>query len=219
MTSFRIFSIYDILTELQNSPGGGVEPATIFKVGSDLEYKTIQSAIDATSGYNNIVNIILVYPGIYTEDVSITSPGIYLKGFGIDTTYINGSLSIIYSEIGSPVTVSDITIVKNDNGNALTINASGVVLQNSKFSKSEIGDGFSLLYNNTTSMTIDNCKISNTTGENIAFKIQNGNVNIFSSEIVGGVCLDISDGGSVNANNCIMLSTNSTLDARPFSFI
>ena len=66
-------------------------PNPVHNITRDIYYETIQEAIEEAEEYNHI----FVYPGIYEENIIITTNGITLEGYNKDTTTINGSVMIV----------------------------------------------------------------------------------------------------------------------------
>ena len=81
----------------------------VLYVGANAQYTTIASALSAaTSG-----SIIKIFPGTYTENVTISIDSISLVGSGIYKTCINGQ---VYFSGRQGITISDMTIYGTQSG-------------------------------------------------------------------------------------------------------
>jgi len=146
------------------------------------DYPTIQEGIDAA----NPGDTVMVEPGTYVENITISKDGIMLQGSGADVTIIDGgnSGSVIKMSGVSDVTISGFTITNglgdgedyqgNDNGGGIAVyECSNITIQNNVITQNRVigglADGGGILISKCTApINIWQNSITNNQAENWA---------------------------------------------------
>ena len=114
------------------------------EVGTGKTYTTIQSAIDAASSGDTIS----VYPGTYTENLTLTTGLTIQSTAGASTTIIDGDASGSVVTMASTCTLDGFTI---QNGSGTTVSDDG----------DSINAGAGIFCLALTNVTVQNCTITN----------------------------------------------------------
>lgn len=149
------------------------------KSGAGATYTTVQSAVDAVPADASLTNpyLVLVLPGVYSENLVIEKAGITVLGLGrVVLTAAGASPTItVQSSVSTTPTsliLKDITIVQPNGGQACvsfvgaagsTIGVDGVVLDGCTLTASGVGS-YTVLATTVDLITLRNCVSTGSSG-------------------------------------------------------
>jgi hypothetical protein len=149
------------------------------KSGSGAKYTTVQSAITAVPVDASLTNpyVVLVFPGVYAENVVIEKAGITVIGLGRVVLTAAGAAPTITVQSGvsttpTSLTLRDLVIVQPNGGQpcvslvgaaASTIGVDGVTLERCTLTASGVGS-YTLLASTVDTVTLRNCASTGSSG-------------------------------------------------------
>ena len=141
--------------------------------GTGAKYTTVQSAIDAVPASASLSNpyVILVMPGVYTENLVIEKAGITVQGLGravIQAATASGTVTVqgAVASIPTSLTLRNLVIVNANNGEACvdilggagsTVGADGIVLDGCDLRPTGIG-GYTVYADTVNYVTLTGCQ-------------------------------------------------------------
>ena len=141
--------------------------------GTGAKYTTVQSALDAVPANASLSNpyVILVMPGVYTENVVVEKAGITVQGIGravIQAAAASGTITVqeAVASIPTSLTLRNLTIVNAYNGEACvdlvggagsTVGAGGIVLDGCDLQPTGVG-GYTVYADAVNYVTLTGCQ-------------------------------------------------------------
>ena len=134
---------------------------------------TVQSAIDAVPANASLSNpyVILVMPGVYTENLEIEKAGITVQGLGravIQAATASGTVTVqgAVASVPTSLTLRNLTIVNANNGEACvdilggagsTVGADGIILDGCDLQPTGVG-GYTVYADTVNYITLTGCQ-------------------------------------------------------------
>lgn len=140
--------------------------------GTGAQYTTVQSAIDAVPANASLSNpyVVLVMPGVYSENVTIEKAGITVQGIGravIQAAAASGTVTVqeAVASVPTSLTLRNLVIVNANNGEACvdivggagsTVGADGITLDGCDLRPTGVG-GYTVYADTVNYVTLTGC--------------------------------------------------------------
>lgn len=147
--------------------------------GTGAQYTTVQSAINAVPASASLTNpyVVLVMPGVYSENVTIEKAGITVQGIGrvvIQAAAVAGTITVqeAVTSVPTSLTLRNLVLVNANNGEACvdivggagsTVGADGIVLDGCDLRPTGVG-GYTVFADAANYVTLIGCQATNVPG-------------------------------------------------------
>ncbi len=147
--------------------------------GTGAQYTTLQSAIDAVPASASLTNpyVVLVMPGVYSENVVIEKAGITVQGIGravIQAAAVSGTITVqeAVASVPTSLTLRNLVLVNANNGEACvdivggagsTVGADGIILDGCDLRPTGVG-GFTVYADTVNYVTLIGCQATGVPG-------------------------------------------------------
>jgi len=147
--------------------------------GTGAQYTTVQSAINAVPANASLTNpyVVLVMPGVYSENVTIEKAGITVQGIGravIQAASVAGTITVqeAVASVPTSLTLRNLVLVNANNGEACvdivggagsTVGADGITLDGCDLRPTGVG-GYTVYADTVNYVTLTGCQATGAPG-------------------------------------------------------